>query len=400
MVRIRVRNFGPIKDNNEWIEIGKVTLLIGSQGAGKSSIAKLMSTFLWMEKSLNRGDHSMKYFERKSRFKNQFLTYHRIENYLKDNTEIEYEGDSYSFHYKDKNLQVTQRRNADSLPQIMYVPAERNFLTYIESFKELKVVSAALREFRDEYKNAQKTIKGTFKLPVAGAVLEYDRQNDILHLKGDDYKLRISETASGYQSLVPLYLVSWNLAQSIKNNSELMMTEEERERFRKMIQDIVNNKNFTEQQQRDAISSLSGKFTKNAFVNIVEEPEQNLFPKSQWEMLLALSAINNMCGGNRLVMTTHSPYVISYLTLMVKAHSLLDNVKRKELDEQLNNVVPVDAVVDGAGLFVYELDEAEGTYNLLEGYKGMPSDDNYLNNSLADGNEMFAKLLELEASCR
>ena len=167
-----------------------------------------------------------------------------------------------------------------------------------------------------------------------------------------------------------------------------------------MIQDIVNNKNFTEQQQRDAISSLSGKFTKNAFVNIVEEPEQNLFPKSQWEMLLALSAINNMCGGNRLVMTTHSPYVISYLTLMVKAHSLLDNVKRKELDEQLNNVVPVDAVVDGAGLFVYELDEAEGTYNLLEGYKGMPSDDNYLNNSLADGNEMFAKLLELEASCR
>ena len=114
-----MRNFGPIKDNNEWIEIGKVTLLIGSQGAGKSSIAKLMSTFLWMEKSLNRGDHSMKYFERKSRFKNQFLTYHRIENYLKDNTEIEYEGDSYSFHYKDKNLQVTQRRNADSLPQIM-----------------------------------------------------------------------------------------------------------------------------------------------------------------------------------------------------------------------------------------------------------------------------------------
>ena len=117
-------------------------------------------------------------------------------------------------------------------------------------------------------------------------------------------------------------------------------------------------------------------------------------------MLLALSTINNMCGGNRLVMTTHSPYVISYLTLMVKAHSLLDNVKRKELDEQLNKVVPVDAVVDGAGLFVYELDEAEGTYNLLEGYKGMPSDDNYLNNSLADGNEMFAKLLELEALCR
>lgn len=51
-------------------------------------------------------------------------------------------------------------------------------------------------------------------------------------------------------------------------------------------------------------------------------------------------------------------------------------------------------------LSVYELDERNGTYSRLETYKGMPSDENYLNNSLADSNEKFAKLLDLEDLCR
>ena len=54
MSRIRVQNFGPLKNNTQWIELGKVTLLIGNQGSGKSTVAKLISTFKWMEKALNR----------------------------------------------------------------------------------------------------------------------------------------------------------------------------------------------------------------------------------------------------------------------------------------------------------------------------------------------------------
>lgn len=400
MPRIRIQNFGPIKRNSEWIEIGKITILTGNQGSGKSTVAKLISTFLWMEKALNRGDHPKKYFERKSKFKKQFLTYHRIENYLKDNTDIEYEGEAYDFHYKNGNLQVVQTGRTDTLPQIMYVPAERNFLTYIESFKELKVVSAALREFRDEYKNAQKMIKGNFILPVNNVSLEYDRQNDILHLKGDSYKLRISEVASGFQSLVPLYVVSWYMAQSIKNSDVATMTEEERERFRRMIQEIANNKNLTEQQQRDAISSISGKFTKNAFINIVEEPEQNLFPASQWNVLTALSEMNNMGDGNRLIVTTHSPYIINYLTLMVKAYTLQQNIKDDNIKSKLNDIVPLGAAINPDTLHIYELDELEGTYSKLKQYKGLPSDDNYLNNRLAESNDRYSELLDIEELCR
>ena len=103
MSRIKIKNFGPIQDgcreSDGWIEISKTTIFIGNQGSGKSTVAKLISTFTWIEKALVRGDYDKKWFERKNRLKNQFLNYHRLENYQINNrkTEIDYEGDAYQF---------------------------------------------------------------------------------------------------------------------------------------------------------------------------------------------------------------------------------------------------------------------------------------------------------------
>ncbi|MDE7459457.1 MAG: AAA family ATPase [Paramuribaculum sp.] len=405
MTKIRIKNFGPIKDNNHWIEIGKVTVFIGNQGSGKSTVAKLISTFAWIEKSLVRGDHDIKFFERKSKFKNTFLTYHRLQNYITPSTYIEYIGDSYSFRFTDNSLSI-ERQDAIvhhdiGLPQIMYVPAERNFLTYIESFRELRIASPALREFKDEYKIAQKSIKGTYTLPVDNTELEYDRQNDILHLSGNDYKLRISEASSGFQSLVPLYIVSLNLAQSIvKKSDKNEMTEEERDRYKKLVADIYSNTKLTEEQRRSAISAVSNIFTKTYFVNIVEEPEQNLFPTSQQEMLAALLDINNLSSENKLIMTTHSPYIINFLPLFVKTYQICEKATTPEVIQELGSVIPVNSKINPSKLFVYELDERTGKYSQLETYKGMPSDENYLNYSLADSNDKFAQLLNIEEKCR
>lgn len=400
MPKIRIQNFGPLKNNTQWIELGKVTLLIGNQGSGKSTVAKLISTFKWIEKALNRGDYTIKYFERKSKFKNSFLSYHRIHNYIKADTRIEYVGTSHHFVFENDALHIERISETSELPQIMYVPAERNFLTYIETFKELKVSSPSLREFRDEYKNAQKNIRGQYKLPIADASLEYDRQNDILHLKGKDYKLRVSEASSGYQSFIPLYIVSNNLSQSILEKSEQSpMSEDERDRFRKLVSDIVNNKTFTEDQRRSAISALSVKFNKSSFINIVEEPEQNLFPTSQWNVLVSLLQMNNKCENNQLIMTSHSPYIINYLALFVKAHSI-KQIANAEQALRLGEIVPSGSYIHPAQLHVYEFNDTTGEYMLLDNYKGMPSDENYLNDSLAGNNEKFTELLELEDLCK
>ena len=71
-----------------------------------------------------------------------------------------------------------------------------------------------------------------------------------------------------------------------------------------------------------AISVLSARFNKTAFLNIVEEPEQNLFPSSQWDLLKSLLAFNSLGAHNRLVLTTHSPYIVNFLSLAIQGKHL------------------------------------------------------------------------------
>jgi predicted ATPase len=56
MSKIKIKNFGPIKEgilsNDGWMNIPKITIFIGNQGSGKSSIAKVLSTLKWIEKAL------------------------------------------------------------------------------------------------------------------------------------------------------------------------------------------------------------------------------------------------------------------------------------------------------------------------------------------------------------
>jgi hypothetical protein len=174
------------------------------------------------------------------------------------------------------------------------------------------------------------------------------------------------------------------------------MSTKEREQFKKGVQEIWSNDNLTDEQKRIAFSVLSSKFNKSAFINIVEEPEQNLFPSSQWQLLQSLLAINNMNINNKLIITTHSPYLINYLTLVVKASELKEKIKDDKQKNDLEQIVQLDAIVDEKKLSIYELDEESGCIKSLETYEGLPSDENKLNMMLDKGNELFAQLLEIQ----
>jgi predicted ATPase len=47
MGKIKIKNFGPVKDgfqgNGGWFDVKKVTVFVGNQGSGKSTVAKLIS---------------------------------------------------------------------------------------------------------------------------------------------------------------------------------------------------------------------------------------------------------------------------------------------------------------------------------------------------------------------
>ena len=411
MAKIKIKNFGPIKDgyleDDGWIDVKKVTVFVGNQGSGKSTVAKLISTFTWIEKALVRGDYDNKWFSRKSKLKNQFLNYHRLENYLPTNglqTEIEYDGDAYNIKFKEEVLTIVEKKDIKyELPQIMYVPAERNFIAYVKSPKELKLSSDSLKEFLTEFDNAKEAIKGNVKLPINNVDLEYDKLNDILNIKGDDYKVRLTESSSGFQSFVPLYIVSEYLSKEINELSGEnlnSMSSEEVERFKTLAAEIYSNETLTSEQRRAALSAISSRFNKTCFINIVEEPEQNLFPSSQHGMLNSLIQFNNMNDGNKLIITTHSPYLINYLTLAVEANKLKEKVNSNNLRGKLDEIVPLHSTVLGSSLVVYQLDENNGLITKLKSYKGLPSDQNYLNDGLAESNEAFSKLLEIEDLCQ
>ena len=111
MSKIRIKNFGPIKEGlidskDGFVEINKVTLFIGPQGSGKSAIAKLISTFTWLEKKLDAKDIPTKITSED--FINNFLSYHLIDSYVTEGTDIDYVGDVYEIGFERSCLCITK----------------------------------------------------------------------------------------------------------------------------------------------------------------------------------------------------------------------------------------------------------------------------------------------------
>ncbi|MCS0541172.1 ATP-binding protein [Aeromonas veronii] len=407
MTRMRIKHFGPIGpgrlDNDGWIDFKPVTLFIGNQGSGKSTVAKLFATFCWIEKALVRGDFEKKWFERKGRFKNKFLGYHRLENYQKGETSIEYEGDAFAISYAGGQLNIRELSNQQyALPQVMYVPAERNFISYVRHTRELKLSSESLQEFLTAFDQAKQSLRVSMTLPINNIEIEYDKLNDIINLRGPGHKVRLTDAASGFQSFVPVYLVSQhlaNLVQTKSKNDQPTMSTDEMTRFKKAVASIFANDILTDEQKRAAMSVLSNRFNKTAFINIVEEPEQNLFPSSQWDLLKNLLAFNHQGAQNQLVLTTHSPYIVNYLSLAIQGRQLQQRMQaagRIDLLPELYQLIPESALLVADEVAIYQCDEQEGRISQLDCYEGIPSDQNLLNDWLRMGNSLFDQLLELE----
>ncbi|MDR1975252.1 MAG: ATP-binding protein [Bacteroidales bacterium] len=323
MQRIVIKNFGPI--SNAEIDIKKAVILIGENATGKSTIIKVISTFLWIEKALFRGTEK-KWFEKENRLKTALLPYHRIENFLKNDTVIEYYGNAYTIKYAKNKISIeNQFENNYLLPQIMYVPAERNFLTYLRTTKELKS-EGALQDFEREHFNAANNLNGTLSLPINDFEIEYNKRHEMLYVKTKNYKIKITEAASGLQSSVPLYLVSDYLSKLVQNNgtNEVMTSGDIRD-FEKEVSKILSDKNLTEKQKQitiSKISALSKKFNKKAFINIIEEPEQNLFPVSQMQMIKSLVSMSNQNEYNKIIISTHSPYILATINNLMLANKV------------------------------------------------------------------------------
>jgi predicted ATP-binding protein involved in virulence len=391
MAKLRVNNIGPLREGTgtDFISFDGVTVFIGDQGSGKSTIAKIYSTMVWLEKAFVRGDIKPGEVNKYNRFEKRYLAYQKLAGYINSESLIEFKGNAFDITFDGKNFKAKRAAQEGNyrLPKAMYVPAERNFVTAVDRPELVKRLPPSLYDFLDEFERSKSSIK-EINLPFVGLKFEFDAKKSKSFLVGIDYKINILESSSGFQSLIPLLLVSEYLSKVVNespNQSRKELNRVQYEKIREQILKLVEKGNISEEVLEMTLEEISSIRIYRCFVNIVEEMEQNLFPSTQEKVLYELLRIYNTNPHNQLVLTTHSPYVINYLTLAVKA---FDPSTGKSRDE---SVVPSSSTLDPQKLNIYEL--KEGVISLLKPYEGLPSDENFLNSLLADFNDKFARLL-------
>jgi predicted ATPase len=407
MARLKIKNVGPIRTGYEspdgFIEFKGVTLFIGNQGSGKSTVAKLYSTLSWIEKVLVRKDFTEDYVTKYNRFQKKYLAYQNIHNYLSEKSYIEYFGDSYHFKYSNSQLTVKKLKDEGySFPKIMYVPAERNLVSSIDRLEKVKNLPSPLYTFYDEYADAKSEFINGINLPILNSKVVFSKQGKPM-LIGEDYQISLVEASSGFHSIVPLVVVTQYLSKIVNNElskSKKEFSREEEIKLRNTIARLMSRKDLSEEVLTKALEQISARYFYKSFINIIEEPEQNLYPSSQKSMLFELLKYKNENESNRLVITTHSPFIINYITLAIKAHMVKNNVENSNSKEKLSSIVPLESTISGEDIIIYELDEKEGIIKKLEDYKGLPSDENFLNASLEESNDLFVQLQEIEKGWR
>jgi energy-coupling factor transporter ATP-binding protein EcfA2 len=123
---------------------------------------------------------------------------------------------------------------------------------------------------------------------------------------------------------------------------------------------------------------------------VIEEPESHLFPEGQRNMMHALTLFANH-SKNQLMLTTHSPYILTPLSNLLYAFNLgQDETKRKDVSK----IIDPDLWIDPKRFECYYVDN--GTIESM-----VDRETNIINLDKLDmastyGNEELDKLLELE----
>lgn len=368
MKKLVVHNFGPIKDVQ--VELRDINIFIGEQSVGKSVLAKLITilTDHISLLSIIKNDNVEWY---------KWLKRYNLDIYKEDSYKILYEvhEDELSFHFEinssaiimymvmggktitDKelifeefagtkkiyhneafdryiaSLETNDNNSKKELGNLfnnsLYIPAERIIYSVVSNLWPAfalasSSISGNLLKFMVELNNA-KSEYPEFYMPILGVSYKKEGGDDYFVISNDGKKFPVSVASSGIQSTMPLLLV---------------------------IHYAIKHKEYS--------------------TFVIEEPECNLFPSKQVELLEYI--LNLIKSEDRtLTITTHSPYILSAMNNYLFAGSIkkLLNIKKKELGS-LNGKMCV--LQDECSVYsIGESINGEGVYckSLMDGETGM-----------------------------
>jgi predicted ATP-dependent endonuclease of OLD family len=116
-------------------------------------------------------------------------------------------------------------------------------------------------------------------------------------------------------------------------------------------------------------------------LRIVEEPEAHLFPVAQKQTIELLALMLNQNSENQLIITTHSPYVLTVFNNLLFAKRVVE--KNIDLEEEVEQIISKDFHLDSEEFSAYSLGgqffESEAKYcELIFNSKTSLIDQNYL----------------------
>jgi len=191
--------------------------------------------------------------------------------------------------------------NPFGLGKTIYIPAERILLSMVaESVFGLMdndvSIAKCIKKFGARLESARK-IHSNFSVPFLDIDYTYSDKSNFITFK-DGAKVKLEQVSSGLQSIIPLLLV-------VESN----------------ITDEHTISNFF----------------------VIEEPELNLYPTVQKELVeFIIERINK--SKDKLIITTHSPYVLTSLDNLIQASNAAK--MNPEQKEKVAEIVPEEKWVD------------------------------------------------------
>ncbi|MDE5571573.1 MAG: ATP-binding protein [Prevotella sp.] len=355
MASLHLKNFGPVVDSTN-IQLTPMMILIGRQSAGKSTFMKVLCFCRWIEKKIMVStDDLVSQYTHYSRFVKELKQFHRLnDEYFNENTELMYDGDNISIEYKgvNANAKIVRKKSfaEDRFnTKLSYIPAERNLVSAIQNVdKTYKATeSNVLFNFIYEWNEAKSpyTSERPFKLAATGGFSYVNKSGADVLVREDGMETPAFYASSGMQSVMPLDVMTNYITERVGQNASLSM--HERTEISK------TDKDYSYRRLRYQSAQL-----------FIEEPEQNLYPESQKLVVMSLSrslkkALDNGTEKSMVVMTTHSPYVMSVVNVLLIAAI----VEEKGLKQ---NVIDKDCILPSGDFSGYYIDEKGVFQNILD----------------------------------
>lgn len=350
MRKLTINNVGPLRTAE--IDLGRINVIIGPQSSGKSCVLKIACYCTWVEKKIELAQ-SAEEFMKDGYFIKELTRFHKLEGYFREDSFISYESDFMRFSYEaeGKRFQFDwkDKRWEYCRPKVSYIPSERNMVAAIPNWFDVKLNNDNIQSFMADWDRARKTCTNHMEILHLGVSYRYDAQTNKDQVEVDDgITLELTNTSSGLQSLIPMYIHLNYLAnlQSKPDGTQSFSNIQIGENFlRTMYDELFVKAGKTKSESHPNEISSDGKIRASTslvlgkvgpyvmgfsnkdyleecksiydrFINtdhaeiFLEEPENNLFPPTQSRLVNWLLDMTKGDHGACFFIATHSPYVM------------------------------------------------------------------------------------------